>query len=90
MYHYDYTKKFSGKTYRQSVELPIYWLIYYDSVSRVVREPTETYSFKLFSVPYLILPDRGKKRNPLLQFLLKGSDEPYVLKIKLFSRLVYD
>ena len=46
MYHYDYTKKFPGKIYRQSVELPIDWLIYYDSVSRVVREPTETYSFK--------------------------------------------
>ena len=29
----------------------------------VVREPTETYSFKLFSVPYLILPDRTKRES---------------------------
>ena len=63
IYHYDYTKKFPGKTYRQSVELPIDWLIYYDSVSRVLREPTETYPFKLFSVPYLILLDRTKRES---------------------------
>ena len=30
MYYYDYTKKFPGKIYRQSVQLPIDWLIYYD------------------------------------------------------------
>ena len=48
MYHYEYAKKFPGKTYRQSVELPIDWLIYYDSVSRVA---------------YLILPDRTKRES---------------------------
>ena len=63
MYHYEYAKKFPGKTYRQSVELPIDWLIYNDSVSRVVREPKETYSFKLFSAPYLILLDRTKRES---------------------------
>ena len=63
MYHYDYTKRFPGKTYKQSVELPIDWLIYYDSVSRVVRKPTETYFFNLFSVPYLILLDRTKRES---------------------------
>ena len=63
MYHYDFRQKFPGKTYQQSVELPVDWLIYYDSLSRVSRNPTELYSFKLFSVPYLILWDRTKMES---------------------------
>ena len=63
MYHYDFRQKFPGKTYQQSVELPVDWLIYYDSLSRVSRNPTELYSFKLFSVPYLILRDRTKRES---------------------------
>jgi len=43
--------------------LPIDWLIYYDSLSRISRNPTELYSYKIFSVPYLILPDRTKKES---------------------------
>ena len=63
MYHYDFTQKFPGKPYHQSVELPIDWLIYYDSLSRVSRNPTELYSYKLFSVSYLILLDRTKRES---------------------------
>ena len=39
------------------------WLIYYDSLSRVSRDPTEIYGYKLFSVPYLILPDKTKRES---------------------------
>ena len=63
MYHYNFRQKFPGKTYQQYVELPVDWLIYYDSLSRVSRDPTELYSFKLFSVPYLILRDRNKRES---------------------------
>ena len=63
MYHHDFRQKFPGKTYQQSAELPVDWLIYYDSLSRVSRDPTELYSFKLFSVPYLILRDQTKRES---------------------------
>ena len=43
-----------------SVELPLDWPIYYDALSRVSRDPTDLYGFKLFSVPYLFLPDKMK------------------------------
>ena len=48
----------SSKNYYHSIELPLDWLIYYDALSRVSRDPTDIYGYKLFSVPYLILPDK--------------------------------
>ena len=36
IYHYS-----SSKNYYHSIELPLDWLIFYDSLSRVSRDPTE-------------------------------------------------
>ena len=58
IYHYS-----SSKNYYHSIELPLDWLIFYDSLSRVSRDPTEIYGYKLFSVPYLILPDKTKSES---------------------------
>ena len=58
MYHYAFIRNFPGKKFSQSIGPPIDWLRYYDSLSKINRDPTETYSFKLFFAPYLILPDR--------------------------------
>ena len=51
------------KLYWQSTELPVDWLVYYDAVNRVCRDPTELYGFILKSVPYLILQDRTKRES---------------------------
>ena len=53
----------SSKNYYHSTELPLDWLIYYDSLSRVSRDPTEIYGYNLFTVPYLILPDKTKRES---------------------------
>ena len=53
----------SSKNHYHSIELPLDWLIYYDALSRVSRDPTEIYGYKLFTVPYLILPDKTKRES---------------------------
>ena len=53
----------SSKNYYHSIELPLDWLIYYDSLSRVSRDHTEIYGYKLFSVLYIILPDKTKRES---------------------------
>ena len=63
MYYYVFFRKLSGKVYSQSIGPPIDWLCYYDSLSRIKRGLIEIYSFKLFSVAYLILPDRMQRES---------------------------
>ena len=57
---YHHTPSLS-KNHYHSIELPLDWLIYYDALSRVSRDPTKIHGYKLFSVPYLILPDKTKR-----------------------------
>ena len=81
VYHYDFRQKFPGKTYQQSIELPVDWLTYYDSLSRVSRSPTELYSFKLFSVPYLILRDRTKRESHYYNFFRLFNGKTNILSL---------
>ena len=46
-----------------SVELPLDWLLYYDALSRVSRDPTELYGSKKIPILYSILPDRMKRES---------------------------
>ena len=63
IYHYNLSSRLPQKIHYHSVELPLYWLLYYDAISRVSRDPTELYGLKIFSVPYLILPDKTKRES---------------------------
>ena len=63
IYHKELRQATPTKLYCQSTELPVDWLVYYDAVSRVCRDPTELYGFILKSVPYLILRDRTKRES---------------------------
>ena len=43
--HQKFRQNFTTNLYCQSTELPIDWLVYYDAVSRICRDPTEFYGF---------------------------------------------
>ena len=46
IYHYNLSSRLPQKMHYHSVELPLDWLLYYDAISRVSRDPTELYGFK--------------------------------------------
>ena len=49
--------------WNNSLELPIDWLHWYDSISKIKREPENLYGYNIFSVPILILPDKSLREE---------------------------
>ena len=49
--------------WNNSLKLPIDWLNWYDSLSRIKRNSENLCGYNIFSVPMLILPDKSLREE---------------------------